>query len=244
MEDDRRRTAALEEIRQNIAVKGHHIYVVSGAPEPRFVYTIGLSEKLGAELILAGAIFYVLEEVVRIVNEIAAKLEPKVAWETLSCTVDSCGSFFLRKTDASWANALMLGALDFYQATEVPAFQIVPDKDHWTIDVPDMSNPWTTNTAGAWRCLHEPWTHPVPVKSTAVTNLAALQGERITEATRWEEDGWEIFAGAGPDVSSNEMRVVPLGTLLESDESLEAVVHLPIGKGLWRDSTSDWHSWG
>jgi hypothetical protein len=90
---------------------------------------------------------------------------------------------------------------------------------------------------------HEPWSYPVPSKSVAGTNLAALRGERITEAMRWEEDEWELYAGAGPDVAKEAMRVVPLGTLLAADMSLEAVVSLRIGEGLWRDADSAWHSW-
>ena len=97
----------------------------------------------------------------------------------------------------------------------------------------------------AWRWLREPWTYPVPDDSTAVTNLAALRGERITEASRWEVDEWEMFAGAGPDVPQDEMRVVPIGTLVAADESLAPVVHLAVGEGLCRDPEpgSEWHPW-
>jgi len=147
--------------------------------------------------------------------------------------------------DSSWATEFMLAAFDYYQKRDIPALQIVPDKAHWTIDVPDMSVPWNANTEPAWRWLHEPWTYPVPKNATATTNLAALRGDRITEATRWEEDEWEIFAGAGPDVSQDEMRVVPLGNLVAADESLVPVVNLPVGEGLWRDPepNSEWHPW-
>ncbi len=37
---------------------------------------------------------------------------------------------------------------------------------------------------------------------------------------RWEKDEWEIFAGAGPDITEPERRVVPLGVLLAADPSL------------------------
>ena len=47
---------ALDDIRENIARSGHHIYVVSGGQTPRFAYTIGVNESIGVELILSGAI--------------------------------------------------------------------------------------------------------------------------------------------------------------------------------------------
>lgn len=139
----------------------------------------------------------------------------------------------------------MLGVFDYYQTRDIPAIQIVPDKDHRTIDVPDMSAPWNALAEPVWQWLKEPWIFPVPKESTATTNLAALRGERITEATRWEEDEWEAFAGAGPDVTEEEMRVVALGTLVAADKSLEPIVHLAIGEGLWRDpeAGSEWHPW-
>ena len=59
MAQNNQRERALEVIRENIACSGHHTYVVSaGGQTPRFAYTIGVSESIGVELILAGAIFY------------------------------------------------------------------------------------------------------------------------------------------------------------------------------------------
>jgi hypothetical protein len=92
--------------------------------------------------------------------------------------------------------------------------------------------------------MRESWTYPVRKDSTAITDLAALRGERITEACRWEEDEWELFAGAGPDVGKDETRVVALGMLLAVDPSLDPVVGLTIGTGMWRDDElSEWHAW-
>lgn len=233
--------AALSTIRQNIAKSGHHIYVVSGGAIPRFVYSIGLSDSIGAELILAGAIFYTKDEVVRVVNEIAAQL--KAAPKRRVCPVSELGSFSLQSVHVSWAKELMLGALDYYKRSEIVALQVLPDDSHWTIDVPDMSAAWTPATA--WRWSREPWTYPVPENATATTNLDALRGNRISEVMRWEEDEWEMFAGAGPDVPKADLRVVPLGTLLAFDKSLVPIVNLPLGQGVWRDAhpESEWHQW-
>jgi hypothetical protein len=241
MKTDDQRGQALDRVSENIVRSGHHIYVVSGAPKPRFAYSIGVTESIGAELILAGGIFYMKDEVIEIINNIAAQLKGQRGRHIFD--VAGQGSFTVRNVHKSWATELMLGASDYYQTRDILALQIVPDKAHWTIDVPDTSVPWNARTEPAWRWLHEPWTYPVPPNSVATTDLGALRGKRVTEAMRWEEEGWELFAGAGPDIPKNDIRVVPLGTLVASDESLVPVVRLPVGEGLWRDAVSDWHPW-
>jgi hypothetical protein len=235
------RKRALDNIRENIARSGQHIYMVMGETTPRFAYTIGVSESAGVELILAGAIFYMRDDVEKIILKTVAHLNASRDRQLVE--VAGLGSFTLREVDSSWAKELMLGVFDYYQKKDIPALQIVPDQDHRTIDVPNMSVPWSASQEPVWKWLREPWTYPVRQDSTAITDLAALRGERITEACRWEGDEWELFAGAGPDVARDEMRMVALGTLLAVDPSLEPVVSLEIGTGLWRDEASEWHPW-
>lgn len=239
-EDQRRR--ALDELRENISRSGQHIYYVFGETSPRFAYTIGVSESVGVELILAGAVFYKRDDVAKIISDTAAHL--RVSHDRELVEIAGRGSFTLRTVDSSWARELMLGVFDYNQKKDIPAFQIAPDQNHWTIDVPNMSVPWSATREPVWRWLREPWTYPIRHDSTAITDLAALRGDRITEACRWEEDEWELFAGAGPDIPKDEMRMVALGTLLAADPSLEPVVGLTIGTGLWRrDAASEWHPW-
>src|SRR5438874_9765122 len=135
---------ALDDIRENIARSGHHIYVVSGGQTPRFAYTIGVSELIGVELILAGAILYMMDGVETIINDIAGQLRAQPDRRVFEVT--GLGSFTLRKVDSSWATEFMLGAFDYYQKRDIPALQIVPDRAHGTIDVPDMSVPWNATT--------------------------------------------------------------------------------------------------
>src|SRR6516225_7429416 len=130
-----------------------------------------------------------------------------------------------------------MGALDYYKSTNVAALQIVPDAQHATIDVPDLSLPWSASSEPIWQWLEQPWKLDIPKDSTAVTDLQALQGKQITEAMRWEEKEWELFSGAGPEVKQEEIRVVPLGTLLAADSSLAGIADLTIGSGAWRDAT-------
>jgi hypothetical protein len=243
MVTDPRRLTALNDIRQNIAEHGFHTYVVTGGPCPHYAYTIGLSQSLGAEVVMAGAYFYRLDEVADLIRSIVGRLRALVAWDSCRIELSPWGTFSLRKVHVSWATSLLLGALDFYQTKGIDGYQIVPDEAHWTNEIPDLNQPWSPKSAPAWRWLREDWTYPVPAKSVAITNLGALRGERITEAVRWEEDEWELLAGAGPDIPQEERRVVPLGVLLALDESLVPVVNLPSGEGLWRDALSDWHPW-
>jgi hypothetical protein len=202
-----------------------------------------LSESLGAELILAGTYFYRLDDVSKVIKSIIGELQSPVAWETNEIGAGSWGTFSFRRVHTSWATALMLGAFDYYQGKSIEAYQIVPDEAHWTIDVPNLSQPWSPTQAPGWRWLKEEWKYPAPRDSVALTDLNALRGARITEVMRWEEDQWEIFAGAGPEIPESERRVIPLGVLFEADESLLPAVDLRVGTGFWRDDDSEWYPW-
>ena len=237
------RDAALRLIESNIAQYGYHVYIVSGGASPRYAYTIGLSDRIGSELILAGCIHYSAREAKRIIDEVAHSLQ-RGASPVLAIDVSPLGSFRLEKAGDSCVNLLMLGALDYYKNRGVAAYQLLPDEEHWTVDVPRLHEHWSATSDPAWKWMWEEWPYRVPRSSVAATNLSALRGGRITEAARWEEDQWELFAGPGSSVEQEHMRVVPLGVLLGVDTSLVPVTDLDIGQGLWRDESSGpWHPW-
>jgi hypothetical protein len=239
------KASARQLIERNIATSGYHVYIVGGGALPRFAYTIGVSGTLGAELVLAGSLFFSNKDAKEIIdtarNRLAAtrKLDGNVS-------VGGLGTFTLRKTHPSWTSSLLLGAIDYYKdaRTTVSAYQLVPDSEHDSLDTPRLDLEWSIKRDPAWRWLNEPWPYPVPSDSTAMTNLNALRGSPVTEATRWEEDHWEMFAGAGPDVAQEDARQVPLGVLLALDPSLKPVTDLQVGAGLWReDADADWNVW-
>jgi hypothetical protein len=241
MTKEERRQKALNEIREHIAEYGFHTYVVTGGGKPHFGYTIGLTESLGAELILPGTYFYELDDVSIVIKSIIGKLAPPVPWD-VSVDAPPWGTFSFRPAHMSWATVLMLGAFDYYRGRSIEAFQIVPDEEHWTIDVPDLSQPWSPTAAPGWRWLKEEWKYPVPKDSMALTDLTVLRGGRIAEVMRWEEDQWEIFSG--PDIPESERRVIPLGVLLDADKSLLPAVDLRVETGFWRDEEdTEWHPW-
>ncbi len=241
---DPTRDQAFEQIRSNIARHGHHVYVVAGGEAvPRFGYTIGLSEALGTELVLAGATVYTDEQVRDILNAVAAGLRAGQSRDQ-PFELAELGAFTLVPVHASWVRALLLGAIDFLRPLDVQALQLVPDEDHRTVDVPAMDQPWDGDAEPVWQWLHRPWPWPVPAASTAVTNVDALLGYAVTEAARWEPDQWELYSGAGPEVPRDQIRIVPLATLVGFDPSLDAAVRLDVGRALWRDGNGGpWQAW-
>ena len=240
------RETAIAKIRENIRRHGHHIYIVSPSRQtPRFAYTIGLRDNLGYELVLAGATIFSAEQTSTIVNEIARKLCGNEMSEKEVTAVGSFGSFDLREAALSWVQLMLKGATDFYGSLNIRAMQIVPDDMHCTFDVPNMGRPWDSSDQPVWQWLQNPWTYPVPESAKAITNLDALRGSPVTEAVRWTDDQWELFAGSGPDVPKGEVRIVPIGTLLSADSSIAPILELKVGKGLWRhDRYDEWHEWG
>lgn len=234
-----------ELIQSNIDRHGHHITIVGGGVEPRFAYTIGLHKRLKFELVFAGGVYYLKDEVLRIFQEVVNNLGIDSDYTSKKISVDPLGEFSLSPVDSSWSKLMLLGVFDIYKNSEIGAYQIVPDAAHFTLDIPDMSKKWSLSTEPVWQWLARKWDYEVPEDSQVVTNLGALQGEPITELTRWEDGEWEMFAGAGPDIEKKDMRVVSLGTILGIDKPLLPAIHLEIGKGLWRtDQDSEWQNWG
>lgn len=239
-------------IETNIKEHGFHVYLIGQDTTPRFVYTIGLRDSIGAELALPGAILFMGEQCLQIVHSIRERLEARIKGDdgesldgaaARSYAVKGLGVFTLRRAHDSWARQLLLGAFDYYRPSDVVAYQIVPDRSHHTIDIPDMTKEWNAAAEPVWRYLDEPWPYPFSADVNATTNLAALRGEPVTEVTRWD-DGWEMFAGPGPAVTETEMRVVPIACLVGPDPTLARALDLEIGGGLWRDGAGDdWNRW-
>lgn len=238
-----KRQTILDNIKSNIDMHGYHVRVVEGGPLPRFAYTIGLYHKCGFEVVFAGGAFFKFDEMLEIVNEFARLI---LAGASLSSRdVGGFGHFSLQQVDESWGQKILLGALDYYGLKQIKSSQIMPDGEHLTIDTPNMWDSWNPTMQPIWKWLDAAWEFPVSSKSVAVTNLDALRGHPVTEAMRWEANQWELFAGAGPDVKPNEIRTVPIGIMLGHDATLEPVVNLETGFGLWREGKDQaWHAWG
>jgi hypothetical protein len=235
----------LDLIQSNIVKYGYHVTIVNSTIEPRYIYTIGLSNSIGFELIFAGGIYYLKEDALKIIDEIVKVLRVKSNTNSEKINLNSLGKFSLSNVEPSWSKLMMLGVFDYYETDHIKAKQIVPDKSHYTLDIPNLSNIFDASSEPVWQWLVHKWNYSVPEDSTVVSNINALLGDTITEVTRWENDEWEMFAGAGPDVQEDEMRIVSLGTILGIDKTLTPAINLDLGKGLWRESLeSSWNKWG
>ena len=109
----------LDLIRQNIEKSGLHLYSVAGGESPRYLYTIGLFEKLKFELILPGLATVPVRACAHILNTMEEELTGGVSPQELSLELPPFGTFSLGPVHHSWSKPLMLGALDYYNLKEV-----------------------------------------------------------------------------------------------------------------------------
>lgn len=238
------RSDLLQRISANIAATGYHVTVVTGGALPRYAYTIGCTATVGAEFVLAGGERYSQVQVGEIIAALVSYTTQAPDGPPVSVPVGALGHFSLVRADASWSKRLLLGAFDYYPQAPLCVWQIVPDAPHRTREIPDMARVFDVADQPVWQWLVRAWAYPVPEDSMAITHVPVLLGEPATEVVRWETDEWEIFASAGPDVPTEEKRIVPLGVLLGLDSTLERAVHLSVGQGLWRDAVEqEWHEW-
>ena len=232
-------------IQSNIDLYGYHVTIVSSAIEPRYAYTIGLTRLLSFELVFAGGIYYLKEDILQIFSKVVKEIRKSEGRRIGKITVGSLGAFTLMHVDPSWSKLMMLGAFDYYKTSDIRAFQIIPDAKHYTFDIPNLSRKFDVSSEPVWQWLIRKWDYEIPENSSVVTNIQALSGKAVTEVMRCDLNEWEMFAGAGPDVQKEDMRVVSLGTMLGIDRELLPAINLEVGKGLWRVSgDSDWNNWG
>lgn len=233
----------LASIRRNIDDFGHHVNLVSQGVVPRNAYTIGLNSKLGFDFTIAGSSVFIQDQIFEIIESFVYISNYSPIEIGRAVEIDNYGKFLTRICDSSWVELICNGAVAIY-GSPTCFLQIFPEGDNLTIDVPDLSQVWDAKKQPVWQWLKRPWHYRVPAASTATTNIAALRGSRITEAARWAEDEWEMFAGAGPDIPDEDIRIIPLSTLLGHDPSIADVMEVKIGEGIWRDKgEQSWHKW-
>lgn len=229
----------LDIIKRNIHKHGYHITLVNGGQNPDFSYSIGVSEKFGFELVIAGG-FNSIKENERIFKTIYQMLESGSTVDSQFSVSDN-DAFYLGLVDSSWCEKLMLGVYDYYKTYFIKAYQIIPIEK--TLDTPVMSAVFSPDDS-IWKWLDMDWNIDVPKNSYVITDIDALHGKTITEVVRWEDRVWEMFSGPGPDVEQKDIRIVPLGTILGIDATLQPILNLKVEEGLWRDNKdSSWQDW-
>ena len=235
----------LEEVKSNIINYGHHISIVKNGVCPRFGYSIGALEKIGFEVIFAGGLFYKNDEASMIIDNVIRKMNYDSNWQELKIEIDTLGIFVLSKAHHSWSKLLAIGVYDFYKKNDIEVLQILPDKEHYTIEIPNLSCQFNASKQPIWQWLVNEWSYPIPKDVMVVTNLDVLLGKPITEIMRWEEYEWEMFFGNGNDSHEEDLRIIPIGILLGFDYTVIKALNLKIGKGLWRsEESAEWNDWG
>jgi len=231
----------IDSIESNIKKCGYHLYMIKdNGPLPRFSYSIGLRNVLGLELILAGALLYSDEEIKTILDEIILALKND---KNISSITTTLGTFTLKDVDASWVKELMLGALDYYAVDTINTLQILPtDKHMITIDIPNLQKKYNPNHEPIWKWLSVNWNYDVPSSPTCVTNTDVLLGEAIFQAIRWEEDYWEAFSKRPSEITEEDTHFIPLGIILESDETNKIIATLSIEQAVSRID-NEWEVW-
>ncbi|MDX6187755.1 DUF4262 domain-containing protein [Flavobacterium sp. Fl-318] len=228
----------LEIIKTSINNNDYHLTLVNGGQNPEYSYSIGLTEKFGFELVIAGG-FISIKENESIFRYVYQQLQSESTAD--SKFIFSENTFYLNKVDSSWCEKLMLGVYDYYNVDKITAYQIIPENR--TLDTPLMSQPIIANDP-IWKWLDMDWNMNVPKNSYVITDIDSLKGKTIVELMRWEDHVWEMFSGPGPDFKEEDIRIVPLGTILGIDDTLQPTVNLAVGKGLWRENKdSEWNDW-
>lgn len=238
----------LKDIEIVIKQYGYFRYNVIQDLTPNYSYTIGLTDRLGFELVAGGMNYFQSdEEVQNIFDLIIDKLF--IDSEVRIFDLKEAGIFKLVKVDDSWTSLMMLGAMDYYKNSKIIALQIIPSNPvKFTFDTPDMSKCWSSTNL-TWKYLDDSlsWDYDIPKNSRAITNLAALKGKRLTEFYRYEIDEWEIFAGNGSLEIKEAIRIVPISVLIGLDNSILDFISEPVGKGKYRDSSDKnnytWYNW-
>lgn len=221
-----------------IEAYGFQITSVGPSTNPKYSYTIGLSKKTGFELVLAGAAILTLDDVVTILNRVGNELFVGGEFRPSGSVIG------LEVVDRSWTELVMIGAIDYFDGP-VAARSIKLDPALQTIDIPDMSVPFSGQAEPVWRFLNEEWPYQIARETIVMTNLDALKGDLIDRVSHWEDDEWELMANHPDDVELGDARAVPFATLLGSDPTLRSVLALPKGKSLKRQSVATpWENWG
>lgn len=238
------REMLLAAIGANIENHGLHIYNIPGGQSPRFVYSIGLHEKFGFEVVLGGSITLPLDPLVALFNSLTNQLGHKPPEQTVLSSPE-VGDFTLRATHPSWVSGLLLGAIDFYKDKNIKAYQLIPPEFHQTIDMPDMRQELTPQSAPVWRWMKGGWPYKVQADCLVETNHAALKGNPVTDVSYFGDWEWQMFAGDPQEVKDEDVFYCHLATLLAFDSTLEPALGLPVRTGLFRESDSKgpgpWH---
>lgn len=230
----------LKAIEAGIRQNGYHIVMVNGGQNPHFAYTVGLYNKFGFELVLAGEFISTKDYESKFHTIHAGLTSGADANSVFKC--ERSGEMKLLEIHSSWSERMIMGVYDYHNLDSVRAMQILQSGEA-LLDVPAMSGPFNVHNA-IWKWLSVLWDKNTPHGAYVITNVQFLRGETVTEIMRFEDGYWEMFVGSTSEISDADVRVLPLGAMIGIDCSLEKAIELNVGDGLWRVNKDDcWHDW-
>lgn len=228
-------------IARNINSHGYHVYDVMGAPLPPWSYSVGLNKRLGFELIFAGGLFFSVVERAEIFDRCVARLLQSANKKI----DDEKGRFTLVRVAGGWPDVMFTGAIEFL-GHRPDFFQIFPDEDTWTLDVPNMSKPWREENFPAWKWFHCSWNYSVSSRSHVLMDTDLLGGiARAEVMCRFGGDYWEVYSRQPDEIADMYKRLVPLGMLFAIEDTLgDLAVNLKIGEAVERlHGETSWVTW-
>jgi len=234
-----------KKINHNITEYGFHINVVNQKLTPRYAYSIGLINSCGFELVLAGCMDLLYDDVISIMNNIGNKLLKHDETIDAQFILGQNGLYKLRKIHESWSEIMLLGAKDFFNFDDIPSCQIYPCNDKISFDVPNMDEIFLPNSQPIWSWLTNENNSTFPIDSKVIVNKDILFGAKALEIMRWEENEWEIYSTNSDNLNEHDMRIIPLTTMIGAESTLGRILDLEVGKGLVRKLPSnEWEDWG
>jgi hypothetical protein len=229
------RQRMLATIRQNIDRSGCHIYGIKADAAPGYLYTIGLSPRLGFELIFAGGTACDRRLLTRALNRFAETLTPGMDPYEVTLEMEGLGPLALAWVDKSWRQEMLLGALDYYDVADIKALQIVPqDEEYLCFDIPNLYDPFVPEDDPAWRWKDTPCPFDLPSGAVVCCDWDLVLGYEPSEVMRVEEDVWQIFSGDPPE-NDSALHRLPLVLVLAFFDNLAPAIDLAVGKGLIRE---------
>jgi hypothetical protein len=227
----------LKTIGDGIRQTGYKIIFVNGGQNPHYAYTIGLYEKFGFELVVAGGFTSIKDNESKFRAIYRALNSGADTNSVFNC--ESCDEMKLLQMHSSWSENMTLGVYTYYNIDSVRTLQIFPLNER-LLDIPIMSEPFDEFNP-IWKWLTIPWDRNTPKNSYVITNVEFLRGEPITEIMRFEDGYWEMFVDSKVP---RDVRALPLGVMIGIDGSLEKAIELKIGDGLLRENKDDeWRDW-
>lgn len=134
---------------------------------------------------------------------------------------------------------MLFGLDDYYDGASKQVLQIVPDKKHFSIDIPDMSVRFSEKREPIWQWLVVDWQFPFPDDSVVVTDMDAMRGKPILEVLRVGETEWQMFHDIRDSYDDEDVQIIPLGTLIAHDPTLLATMNITIDECMSRESEDD-----